>query len=174
MHRPRMSLAAGLLLCLGLAGCSINGNDEADSPVPSPASSTAEAQERDPRAAGASRRDESPASDQRLRRGDLAVPANADVIFAPFKGDGDRRLSFNPRRKNFSLVFSCEGEGRFDVYTDPGLAGPRPCRRGLPLRLSVATYGSPQLLRVLTTPNTTWRMVVIEGDRLGPDVRPGH
>jgi hypothetical protein len=173
--RSLRSLAAAVLLCLGLAGCSGHESDQADPPVPSPAVITTEAQEdKVPRAAPATTGEQAPAPDQRLRPGDLAVPANAEVIFAPFEGHGDRRLSFDPRRRNFGLVFSCDGEGRFDISTGPDLASPSPCRRGLPLRLTVATDGSPQALRVHTTPDTTWRMVVIEGDRLGPDVRLAH
>jgi hypothetical protein len=178
MLRPRMSLAVGLLLCVGLAGCSGNGTEQVEPPTASPTSSKTDGLEgydrSDTRAAEVSDRDETPAPDQRLRRGDLAVPANAVVIFAPFTGHGDRRLSFDPRRKNFSLVFSCEGEGRFSLVSGPNLGGQEPCRRGLPLHLTVATDGSPQQLRIRTTPDTTWRMVAIEGDGLGPDVKPVH
>ena len=88
------------------------------------------------------------------------MPDNAQVIFAPFKGHGDRRLSVDPGRKNFSLVFSCEGEGRFSLAQD--LGDLEPCRRGLSLHLTVATGGGPHVLRVRTMPDTTWRMVVIE------------
>jgi hypothetical protein len=100
------------------------------------------------------------------------VPPGANVILPPFTKHGDRRLSFKPRRRTFSLVFSCEGDGQFDISTVRGGVDPTPCRRGLPLQLTVRTDGSAQVLRVHTTPDTTWRMVVVEGDRLGPRVGP--
>ena len=175
MLRPCTSLAAGLLLCVALAGCSGSGADQAGPPTPSPTSSTTDGRDStDTRAGEVSRRDQTPAPDQRLRPGDLAGPAHADVIFAPFKGHGDRRLSFDPRLRDFSLVFSCEGEGRFSLVADPDLDDLQPCRRGLPLRLTVATNGSPQVLRIHTMPDTTWRLVAIEGDGLGPEVKPAH
>lgn len=173
MVRPRTSVAAELVLCLGLLGCSAKVG-ESGSPQPSGSPSGAAHAPTETRASEATSRDATPAPDQILGRGDLAVPANAVVILAPFKGHGNRRLSFDPRRKNVSLVFSCAGEGLFEVSTDSDLADPTPCRRGLPLHLTVASDGSPQLLRVHTTPDTTWRMVAVEGDHLGPRVRPVH
>ncbi len=175
MLRPRNTLAAGALLCLGLAGCSGNGSEQADLRTPSPTSTVTDGHDgKDTQAAPVSRHDQTPAPDQRLRRGNLAVLADAEVIFAPFKGHGDRRLSFDPRLKNYSLVFSCEGEGRFSLVSEPDPGDLEPCRRGLPLHLTVATDGSPQVLRIRTTPDSTWRIVMIEGDRLGPDTRPAH
>ncbi len=175
MLSPRITLAAGALLCLSLAGCSGNGSEQAELPTPSPTSTVTDGHGgKDTRAALVSRRDQVPAPDQRLRRGDLAVPADAEVIFAPFKGHGDRRLSFDPRLKNYSLVFSCEGQGRFSLVNQPDPSDLERCQRGLPLHLTVATDGSPRVLRIRTTPDSTWRMVMIEGDRLGPQTTPAH
>jgi hypothetical protein len=66
---------------------------------------------------------------QRLRRVDREVPANADVIIAPFTDHGDRRLPIDPRRKNYSVGFMCEGEGRFDIVTGTDTVRPQRCLR---------------------------------------------
>lgn len=175
MIRPRKSHVAGVLLCLALAGCS--GSEQAALSTPSPTTTVADGQDgKDTQAAPVSRRDRTPAPDERLRPGDLAVPVNAEVIYAPFKGHGDRRLSFDPRQKNYSLVFSCEDQGRYSLSfgKEPDAGDLDRCRRGLPLHLTVATDGSSQVLWIRTTPDSTWRMVMIEGDGLGPDVGPAH
>lgn len=173
MLRPRRGVAAGLLLCLGIAGCSESGRDQADLPAPSPSSATRDGHDgQDTQAAPDARRDRTPGPDHVLQHGDLAVPENAEVIFAPFTSHGDRQLPFDPRQKSYSLVFSCAGEGRFSLANESDLGDLQRCRRGLPLHLTVATDGSPQVLRIRTTPDSTWRMVMIEGDGLGPDVGP--
>ena len=175
MVRQLTSVAACLLLCLGLAGCSGDGSDQADPSTTSPAASTPQAPDgNDTRTAVVSNRSQTSAMQQRLRRVDREIPANAGVIIAPFTGNGDRRLSIDPRRKTFSLGFMCEGRGRFDIVTGGDTLQPELCRRGVGLWLTVATDGSPQVLRVHATPDLTWRMAVIEGDGLGPAVTPAH
>jgi hypothetical protein len=173
MVRWLVSPVACLLLCMGLAGCTGDASDQADSTSPSPAVSTPNPPH-GPEAptAEVSNRSTTSSMQRRLRRVDRDVPANADVIVAPFTGHGDRRLSIDPRGKTFGVGFRCEGQGRFGLVTGTDRARYERCLRRVRYWLTVATDGAPQVVRLHATPGITWRMAVIEGDAPGVNVKP--